>query len=142
MTVEPEVRKMGRVAFMFPGQGSFETGMGRDIAEAVPEAMAVYDEGSAASGVDLKHLCFDAPVAELVETEVQQPALVSTSLARPSRVHTSITFRIRKRRPLASASCMKSIAQHSFSRVGVGSGWRATATRLRLRRRTVRPSSR
>ena len=81
MTVEPEVRKMGKVAFMFPGQGSFETGMGRDIAEAVPEAMAVYDEGSAASGVDLKHLCFDAPVEELVETEVQQPALVSTSLA-------------------------------------------------------------
>ena len=36
---------MTKIAFMFPGQGSFEAGMGRDIAEAVPEAMAVYDEG-------------------------------------------------------------------------------------------------
>src|SRR5689334_15246558 len=34
---------MTRIAFMFPGQGAFEAGMGRDIAEAMPEAMAVYD---------------------------------------------------------------------------------------------------
>ncbi|HZT91929.1 MAG TPA: ACP S-malonyltransferase [Gaiellaceae bacterium] len=71
----------GLVAFMFPGQGSFQAGMGRDVAEAVPEAMAVYDEGSAAAGIDLKELCFDSPVEDLVHTEVQQPALVATSLA-------------------------------------------------------------
>jgi [acyl-carrier-protein] S-malonyltransferase len=70
-----------KLAFMFPGQGSFEAGMGRDVAEAVPEAMAVYDAGSAASGLDLKRLCFDSPVEQLVDTEVQQPALVATSLA-------------------------------------------------------------
>jgi [acyl-carrier-protein] S-malonyltransferase len=70
-----------KIAFMFPGQGSFEAGMGRDVAEAVPEAMAVYDAGGAAAGLDLKSLCFDAPVEQLVETEVQQPALVATSLA-------------------------------------------------------------
>jgi [acyl-carrier-protein] S-malonyltransferase len=72
---------MSKIAFMFPGQGSFEAGMGKDVAEAVPEAMAVYDEGSESSGVDLKTLCFESPVEELVETEVQQPALVATSLA-------------------------------------------------------------
>jgi [acyl-carrier-protein] S-malonyltransferase len=72
---------MSKIAFMFPGQGSFEAGMGKDVAEAVPEAMAVYDEGSEASGVDLKTLCFDSPVEALVETEVQQPALVATSLS-------------------------------------------------------------
>jgi [acyl-carrier-protein] S-malonyltransferase len=72
---------MSKIAFMFPGQGSFEAGMGKDVAEAVPEAMAVYDEGSESSGVDLKKLCFDSPVEALVETEVQQPALVATSLA-------------------------------------------------------------
>ena len=55
--------------------------MGRDVAEAVPEAMAVFDAGSDASGLDLKQLCFEGPVEELVETEVQQPALVATSLA-------------------------------------------------------------
>ena len=72
---------MSKIAFMFPGQGSFEAGMGKDVAEAVPEAMAVYDAGSEASGMDLKALCFDSPVEALVETEVQQPALVTTSLA-------------------------------------------------------------
>ena len=72
---------MTRIAFMFPGQGSFEAGMGRDVALAIPEAMAVYDEGSEAAGIDLKELCFDRPVEDLVDTEVQQPALVATSLA-------------------------------------------------------------
>ena len=69
---------MKKIAFMFPGQGSFAAGMGRDVAFAVPEAMAVYDEASEASGMDLKELCFDRPVEDLVDTEVQQPALVTT----------------------------------------------------------------
>ncbi len=72
---------MTKIAFMFPGQGSFAAGMGKDVAESVPEAMAVYDEGSEASGMDLKQLCFEGPVEDLVDTEVQQPALVATSLA-------------------------------------------------------------
>ena len=72
---------MTKIAFMFPGQGAFEPGMGREIAEAVPAAMRVYEEGSAASGLDLKRLCFEGTVEELVETEVQQPALVTTCLA-------------------------------------------------------------
>jgi [acyl-carrier-protein] S-malonyltransferase len=70
-----------KIAFMFPGQGSYEAGMGREIAEAVPEAMAVYDAGSEASGMDLRQLCFHAPVEELLDTRNQQPALVATSLA-------------------------------------------------------------
>jgi [acyl-carrier-protein] S-malonyltransferase len=72
---------MSKVAFCFPGQGSLEVGMGKEIAEAVPEAMEVFREGSEASGLDLERLCFEAPIHELVETEVQQPALVATSLA-------------------------------------------------------------
>jgi [acyl-carrier-protein] S-malonyltransferase len=72
---------MTKVAFMFPGQGSLEEGMGREIAEAVPAAMEVYRAGSEASGLDLMKLCFDTPLAQMVDTEVQQPALVATSLA-------------------------------------------------------------
>jgi [acyl-carrier-protein] S-malonyltransferase len=72
---------MNKVAFCFPGQGSLETGMGREIAEAFPAAREVYRIGSDASGLDLEKLCFDTPLDELVETEVQQPALVATSLA-------------------------------------------------------------
>jgi [acyl-carrier-protein] S-malonyltransferase len=74
-------RVSGKIAFMFPGQGSLEAGMGRDIAEAVPEAMAVYDLATEASGLDLRTLCFESPVEALVDTEVQQPALVTASLA-------------------------------------------------------------
>jgi len=55
--------------------------MGREIAEAVPAAMEVFHVASEASGLDLRRLCFEAPLEELVETEVQQPALVATSLA-------------------------------------------------------------
>jgi [acyl-carrier-protein] S-malonyltransferase len=72
---------MSKIAFCFPGQGSLEAGMGREIAEAIPEAMAVLEAGSAASGLDLIRLCFEAPLEDLVETEIQQPALVATSLA-------------------------------------------------------------
>ena len=72
---------MTKIAFMFPGQGSYEAGMGRDVAEAAPEAMAVYEAGSAASGLDLQEICFHGPVENLLDTKVQQPALVATSLA-------------------------------------------------------------
>jgi len=70
-----------KIAFCFPGQGSFEAGMGRDIAEVVPAAMEVFRRGSEAAGIDLEHLCFHADAEELLDTSVQQPALVATSLA-------------------------------------------------------------
>jgi len=73
--------KGGLIAFCFPGQGSLDAGMGRDIAVAVPEAMDVFERSSEAAGLDLQYLCFEAPEHEVVQTEVQQPALVATSLA-------------------------------------------------------------
>ena len=72
---------MSKIAFCFPGQGSVEAGMGRDIAEAVREARDVYDRGSEASGLDLAELCFRGDAHQLLDTAVQQPALVATSLA-------------------------------------------------------------
>lgn len=73
--------KTGLIAFCFPGQGSLAVGMGQEIAAAMPEAMDVFERASEAAGMDLKRLCFEAPEEELVETEVQQPALVTASLA-------------------------------------------------------------
>jgi [acyl-carrier-protein] S-malonyltransferase len=55
--------------------------MGRDLAEVFPEACSVFEEGSEVSGLDLVRLCFDGPLEELTWTEVQQPALVTTSIA-------------------------------------------------------------
>src|ERR1044072_5231486 len=72
---------MGKIAFCFPGQGALEAGMGRELAEAVPAAMDVYRVGSEASGLDLQKLCFDSPLEDLVDTEVQQPALVAARRA-------------------------------------------------------------
>ena len=60
---------LGKIAFCFPGQGSLEEGMGRDIAEAVPEAMAVFAAGSRASGLNLEALCFEGPLEALLDTE-------------------------------------------------------------------------
>jgi len=55
--------------------------MGRDIADAVAEARSVYERGSGAADLDLQRLCFDGDANELLDTAVQQPALVATSLA-------------------------------------------------------------
>jgi len=72
---------MTKLAFMFPGQGSVEPGMGQEIAESVAEAMAIYEIGSEATGLDLQGLCFSGSLEELVQTELQQPTLIATSLA-------------------------------------------------------------
>jgi [acyl-carrier-protein] S-malonyltransferase len=71
----------GKVAFCFPGQGSQEVGMGRAMSEAVPAARAVYERAAEAVGYDLAALCFDGPLERLSETEITQPALVTTELA-------------------------------------------------------------
>jgi [acyl-carrier-protein] S-malonyltransferase len=55
--------------------------MGHAMAEQFPEAQAVFDEASRAAGFDVARLCFEGPIEELTQTELQQPALVTTSLA-------------------------------------------------------------
>ena len=72
---------MSKLAFCFPGQGSLAAGMGRDVAEGVPAAMDLFERASEATGLDLRKLCFDSPLEDMVQTEVQQPALVAASLA-------------------------------------------------------------
>ena len=70
-----------KIAFCFPGQGSQDVGMGRAVAAEFPEARAAYDEASEAAGFDVAKLCFEGSLEELTRTELQQPALVATSIA-------------------------------------------------------------
>jgi hypothetical protein len=55
--------------------------MGRDAFEASPEARAVFAAADAALGFPLSRLCFEGPEAELVRTEIQQPAILTVSVA-------------------------------------------------------------
>ena len=71
----------GRVAWLFPGQGSQTVGMSRALAERYPSAMRTFDEASSALGLDLKTLAWDGPQAELDLTVNTQPALLTACLA-------------------------------------------------------------
>jgi [acyl-carrier-protein] S-malonyltransferase len=55
--------------------------MGRALAEQFPEVRTVYEEASEAAGFDVARVCFEGPIEELTRTEIQQPALVATSIA-------------------------------------------------------------
>jgi [acyl-carrier-protein] S-malonyltransferase len=69
------------VAFTFPGQGSQAVGMGKALAEASPEARAVFAEVDDALGQNLSGLMFDGPEDELTLTANAQPALMAVSMA-------------------------------------------------------------
>ncbi len=68
-------------AFVFPGQGAQTIGMGKALAEAYPEAKAVFDEVDSALGENLSGLIWDGTQEELTLTQNAQPALMATSLA-------------------------------------------------------------
>lgn len=72
---------MSNIAFLFPGQGSQHTGMGKLLVEKYQEAQRVFDEADAALGFNLSQLCFEGPDQELKKTENAQPALLATSVA-------------------------------------------------------------
>lgn len=72
---------MALVAWLFPGQGSQEVGMGKALAEGSPAARDVLSRADHALEEPLSKLCFEGPIEELTRTKNTQPALVATSSA-------------------------------------------------------------
>lgn len=72
---------MGKIAFVFPGQGSQKIGMGLQVAEASESAKAIFDEADNALGFPLSKLCFEGPEEQLRLTQNTQPAILTTSIA-------------------------------------------------------------
>ena len=68
-------------AFVFPGQGSQAVGMGKELAEALPEARAVFEEVDDALGLKLSAIMWEGPADTLTLTENAQPALMAVSVA-------------------------------------------------------------
>ena len=73
---------MGKLAFIFPGQGAQAAGMGKALADAFPAARRVFDEIDAALGEPkLSRLCFEGPDEQLKLTANTQPAILAVSSA-------------------------------------------------------------
>lgn len=71
---------MGKIAFVFPGQGAQKVGMGKEFYDYSPIAKEVFDQASEAVGLDLKALCFEEN-NDINITEYTQVALLTTSVA-------------------------------------------------------------
>ncbi|MGI6852824.1 ACP S-malonyltransferase [Mesorhizobium sp. 1B3] len=69
------------IAFTFPGQGSQSVGMGKELADAFPEARAVFHEVDEALAQNLSRIMWEGPEETLTLTANAQPALMAVSLA-------------------------------------------------------------
>jgi len=75
------VTETTKTAFVFPGQGSQQVGMGQDLYDTFTAARAVFDQADTVLNFPLSRLCFEGPEDELRQTINAQPALVTASFA-------------------------------------------------------------
>ena len=68
-------------AIIFPGQGSQVVGMGKDLAETIPECKALFDQANEILGYDLEKICFEGPQEELNKSNHAQLGIFVASAA-------------------------------------------------------------
>ena len=71
----------GSTVLFFPGQGAQHVGMGADVAAVSDAAAEVFARAGKVLGFDLRAVCANGPAAELLRTDVQQPAILATGAA-------------------------------------------------------------
>ena len=71
---------MGKIAYIFPGQGAQKAGMGKDFYENCALSREIYEKSSQLLGFSMEELCFEEN-DRLDITEYTQAALVTTSVA-------------------------------------------------------------
>ncbi len=72
---------MDKRGALFPGQGSQQVGMGKDICDAFDVAREVFEEANEVLGFDIASVCFEGPEEKLRQTRYTQPAIVTHSAA-------------------------------------------------------------